>query len=165
LFTLAIALFFLAPVGLILLAPRWVDGNQLRALAESIGLVRFEAGNNFHVEPLGSAMLAGVYLSMFLATLCSVAFNSEILAALSGQAVSIRDGFAVALGRWKSVLLWSLLAGLVGLVIQKLEEHLSFVGRLVMGWVGLAWSVASIFAIPILVREPSLLENAHRRWT
>ena len=160
LFTLAIALFFLAPVGLVLVAPHGVDGNKLRTVADSIGLVRFEGGNNFrfHVEPLGSAILAGVYLlSIFLATLCSVAFNSEILAALSGQAVSIRHGFAVAFSRWKSVLLWSLLAGLVGLLIRKLEEHLSFVGRLVMGWIGLAWSVASIFTIPILVREPSLV--------
>lgn len=158
-FTIAVALFFLAPVGLVLLGTHRVDGNQLRAVADSIGLVRFEGGNNFHfhVEPLGSAILAGVYLlSMFLATLCSVAFSSEILAALSGQAVSIRHGFAVAFSRWKSVLLWSLLAGLVGLLIRKLEEHLSLVGRLVMGLIGLAWSVASIFAIPILVREPSL---------
>jgi Family of unknown function (DUF6159) len=62
----------------------------------------------------------------------------------------------VALSRWKPVLLWSLLAGLVGLIIRKLEERFSFIGRMVLGWIGLAWSVASIFAIPILVREPSL---------
>jgi hypothetical protein len=93
---------------------------------------------------------------MFLATLCSVAFSSEILEALNGRAVSIRHGFGVAFSRWKSVLWWSLLAGVVGLIIRKLEDQLSFVGKLVVGWIGVAWSVASIFAIPILVREPSL---------
>ena len=36
------------------------------------------------------------------------------------------------------------------------QRELSFIGRLIVGWIGLAWSVASIFAIPILVREPSL---------
>jgi hypothetical protein len=159
LLTTSIALFFLAPVALVVLAPHWIDGSRVRALADSIGFLRVHGGNNFNVqiEPLGSALLAGVYLvSMFLATLCSVAFNSEILEALNGRPVSIRHGFGVACSRWKSVLLWSLLAGLVGLIIQKLEERLSFIGRLVVGWIGLAWSVASIFAIPILVRESSL---------
>jgi Family of unknown function (DUF6159) len=54
------------------------------------------------------------------------------------------------------VLFWSLLAGSVGLVIRALEERFAFLGRLVAGLVGLAWSVASIFAIPILVRETTI---------
>src|SRR5437762_1990954 len=49
----------------------------------------------------------------------------------------------------------SLLGGVVGLIGRGLEERLSFVGRLVAGLIGLAWSVASIFAIPILARENS----------
>jgi hypothetical protein len=69
--------------------------------------------------------------------------------------VSIRHGVRIACARWKSILLWSLLAGVVGLVIRALEERLSFVGRLVTGLIGFAWSVAAIFAVPILVREES----------
>ncbi len=156
--TVGIALFFLAPVALVLLAPHWIEGSRIRAVADSIGFLHRHGANiNLNVAPLGSAILAGLYLlDMFLATMGSVAFNSEILEALSGHAVSIRHGFGVAFSRWKSVLLWSLLAGLVGLVIRKVEQRLSFVGRIIAGWIGLAWSVASIFAIPILVREPSL---------
>ena len=159
LLTFGIALFFLAPLCLALLASHGIGGNRIRAVADSIGFLRFQHGNafKFQVEPLGGAILAGVYfVSMFLATLCNVAFNSEILEALSGRAVSIRHGFGAAFSRWKSVLFWSLFAGLVGFIIRKLEERLSFIGKLVVGWIGLAWSVASIFAIPILVREPSL---------
>ena len=48
-----------------------------------------------------------------------------------------------------------MLAGIVGLIIRAIEERLAFVGRLVAGFIGLAWSVAAVFAIPILVREPS----------
>ena len=43
----------------------------------------------------------------------------------------------------------------MGLIIRTLEERLSFVGRLVAGVIGFAWSVAAIFAVPILVREDS----------
>jgi hypothetical protein len=52
--------------------------------------------------------------------------------------------------------LWSLLAGLVGLLIRVIEERMAFVGRLLAGLIGLAWSVASVFAIPILARDETL---------
>jgi hypothetical protein len=157
--TAVIALFFLAPVGAVLLAPHWIEGTRMRALAESIGFLRTHHGPGFNIQvaPFGTLILGGVYLlNMFLATMASVAFNSEILEALSGRAVSIRHGLGVACARWKSVLLWSLLAGLIGLIIRVLEERWSLFGRLIAGLIGIAWSVASIFAIPILVREPSL---------
>jgi hypothetical protein len=61
LLTLGIALFFLAPVCLALLAPHGLEGSRIRAVAESIGFLRFQHGNTLHfrVEPLGSAILAG----------------------------------------------------------------------------------------------------------
>ena len=157
--TSLIALFFLAPVVLVALAPHWIQGGFFHGLADRFGFLRFRPGAafNFQIQPVGTFLLAGIYLlNMYLAALSSVAFNSEILEALSGRSVSIRHGLEAACLRWKAVLLWSLLAGTVGLLIRALEEKLSFVGRLVAGMIGLAWSVASIFAIPVLVRDPSI---------
>jgi hypothetical protein len=159
LLTTLIALFFLAPVVLVLIAPHWIAGSPLHGLAHKIGFLRFQQGAtfNFQVQPLGTALLAGMYLlNLFMATMSSVAFNSEILEALSGRPVSIQHGLQAALERWKPILFWSLLAGTVGLLIRALEERFAFLGRIVAGFIGLAWSVASIFAISILVREPSL---------
>jgi hypothetical protein len=162
LLTTAIALFFLAPVALVMLAPNWIAGSKIQALAHSIGFLRFQQGGsfNFQVQPLGSAILGSIYLlNMFLATLSSVAFNHQIMEALSGQPVSLSRGIEAACARWKSILLWSLLAGVVGLIIRALEERLAFVGRLVAGFIGLAWSVAAIFAIPILARDQEVSKS------
>ena len=159
LLTLMIGLFFLAPVVLVLLAPHWLQGTPIHGLADRLGFLRVRPGAafNFQIQPFGSLLLAGTYLlNMFLATMSSVAFNSEIMEALGGRPVSIRHGIEAACRRWKSVLLWSLLAGTIGLLIRALEERLSFLGRLVAGVIGLAWSVASIFAIPILVRDATV---------
>ena len=156
--TTAIALFFLAPVALVLLAPHWISGSHVQALADPIGFMRSRPGASFdlQIQPLGTAMLAGMYLlNMFLGTMASVAFNHQIVEALNGRPVSISRGIAAACSRWKSVLLWSFVAGVVGLIIRALEERLAFVGRIVAGLIGLTWSVASIFAIPILAREPT----------
>jgi hypothetical protein len=158
LLTAVIALFFLIPVGLAIVAPHWFGGSALSAIPGSLGVIHHQNGANVSVQTSlgGMLVLGAIYLvSMFVATFCAVAFNSEILEALAGRSVSIRHGVRIACARWKSILLWSLLAGLVGLVIRALEERLSFVGRLVAGLIGLAWSVAAIFAVPILVREES----------
>jgi hypothetical protein len=157
--TTVIALFFLAPVVLVVGAPHWVAGSTIQKLADAIGFVRFGSGGNFNfqVQPVGTAILAFMYLlNLFLATMASVGFNHQILAALNGQPVSVSAGIGAACARWKAVLLWSLLAGVVGLLIRALEERVSFVGRIVAGLIGLAWSMASIFVIPILAREPTL---------
>jgi hypothetical protein len=108
----------------------------------------------FSVKPWVATFFACAYfVSMFLATFCNVAFYHEIMQALNGNAVSIRRGFRFAGTRWRSVLLWSLFAGLVGYLINAIEERVGFLGRIITGFLGFAWSAACIFIIPTLVRE------------
>jgi hypothetical protein len=93
------------------------------------------------------------FASMFLATFCNVAFYHEIMQALNGNTVSIRRGFQFAKTRWQTVLMWSLFAGLVGCIIQAIEQRIGFFGKIIAGFIGFAWSVACIFIIPTLVRD------------
>src|SRR3954469_3139475 len=105
-------------------------------------------------KPLAMAIGAGVYLlSMFLATFFNVAFFHQILAALRGHTVSVNNGFRFALSRIQAILLWSLFAGAIGLVIKALEEKVDLLGKIILRLVGAAWSVASVFVIPVLIME------------
>ncbi len=107
--------------------------------------------------PWGSLFLLAIYLvSMFLATFFNVAFYSEIIAALNGRGVSFRRGLSTACSRLPSILAWSLLAGLVGWLIRRIEERLPLAGRIVAGMIGLAWSIAAVFAIPVIIQEQTL---------
>ena len=156
--TLVIALFFLAPMAL------WPTGRSYTEAAhwEAIGQSLFGESHptpdgdqrELTLTP-GGMVYAGVLylLSMVVATFFNVAFYHEILAALGGQPVSLGRGLRFALTKWRGILMWSLFAGLVGLVIKTLEQKLDLIGRLIARLIGLAWSVASIFAIPVLVRE------------
>jgi len=87
------------------------------------------------------------------ATFFNVAFFHQILHALKGEAVSVQAGFKFAVSKLKVIALWSLFAGVIGLIIKVVEERLEAVGRLIMRFVGLAWSLASVFAIPVLIVE------------
>jgi hypothetical protein len=107
-----------------------------------------------HITPLISACVPVIYfVSMFLATFFNVAFYSEIIQALNGRGVSFRRGLSLARSRLPSILAWTLLAGAVGWIIRKIEERLPFAGRIVMGLIGMAWSVAAVFVIPVIIQE------------
>lgn len=93
---------------------------------------------------------------MFFAAFFNVAFFSQTMAALRGQPVSFQAGLRFAMSRWKPILFWSLMTGLIGFLIQKLQENFGFIGRMVIGLIGLAWSVASVFAIPVLVEGENI---------
>jgi hypothetical protein len=97
-----------------------------------------------------------IYLvSMFLATFFNVVFYNEILEALDGRGVSFRRGWQTARSRLPSILAWSLLAGVVGWGIRFIEQRLPMAGRIIAGLVGIAWSIAAVFAIPVIIRQPA----------
>ena len=107
-----------------------------------------------HGFPWGSLPLLVIYfVSMFLATFFNVAFYSEIIAALDGRRVSFRRGLQAARSRLPSILAWSLLAGVAGWLIRTIEQRLPLAGRIVTGLIGMAWSIAAVFAIPVIIQQ------------
>ncbi len=153
--TLVITAFFLAPAVFYPTGFSLNEGEHWFALAQIAGLQPDGAGAApVRPEPIVYAYGAVIYLvSMFIATFANTAFYHEIMQAFAGEAVSIRSGVAFAMTRLRSILMWSLFAGLVGLIIKALEERFGWIGRLVMRFVGVVWSVASVFAIPVIIRE------------
>jgi len=129
--------------------------DALSALLTGRSTASDESGHAVAVHgfPWGSLCLIAIYLvSMFLATFFNVAFYSEIIAALNGRGVSFRRGLRMARSRLPSILAWSLLAGLVGWTIRSIEQRLPFAARIVSGLIGVAWSIAAVFAIPVIIQ-------------
>ena len=58
---------------------------------------------------------------------------------------------------------WALLSATVSLVLRALEERLGIIGRIVVGFVGLAWSLVTFLVIPILVVEQLSVGAAVKR--
>ncbi|HVS52688.1 MAG TPA: DUF6159 family protein [Opitutaceae bacterium] len=95
-----------------------------------------------------------IYLTaMFVGTFFNVAFYHQILGAFAGEPVSVRAGLGFARSRIGAIAMWSLLAGTIGWVIRAIEERLGWIGKIIMGLVGIAWSVAAVFAIPVIIRR------------
>lgn len=138
--TLIIAGFFLSPIFVIIARIGFNDElmRQLNTLDRAVMWT----------------YMAGLYVaSMFVATFFNVAFYHQIMRALSGQPVSLADGFRFAVSRLGAILCWSLLAATVGMIIRAIEDRLGWVGKLVMGLIGVVWSVAAVFAVPVIIRR------------
>ena len=161
--TIVIVLFF---VGGFILRPtghaysdkaHWKVVAETFFTAESLEAAQREAKgedkeSQLVLNPTGVAIVGFFYFfAMFLATFFNVAFSHEIIEGLKGRGVSVRRGFAFAMSRLKPILMWSLLAGAIGYLIAALEERLGFIGKLTVRLIGLAWSVAAVFAIPVIV--------------
>lgn len=152
-FVCLIALFFFLPLACWDTGYSLLEASHWRTIADHF-MVMGEENSPTGMTLLGLACGGAIYfVSIILATFFNVAFYNEILHALNGNPVSIRGGLRVALGKLKPILMWSMLAGIVGSTIKALEENLGFVGRWIMKLIGIAWSVAAVFAIPVIIRE------------
>ena len=157
--TLVIFLFFFAPAVLWPTGFSYFSAEHWHALADkyfrSFGT---EKNPHFSLSPFAGAYIAFLYfVSMFVATFFNVAFYNEILEALNGQPVSLARGLRFACSRWKAILMWALFAGLIGLIIKVIEQRFEIVGRIIARLIGVAWSIASVFVIPVIVREESTM--------
>jgi hypothetical protein len=155
--TAVIFLFFFAPAALWPTGFSYFSAEHWHALADRY----FRSSGSQHNPHFSLSPIAGVYVaflyfvSMFVATFFNVAFYNEILAALNGEEVSLARGLKFACSRWKAILMWAIFAGLIGLIIKVIEERFDFVGQIIAKFVGLAWSIASVFVIPVIVRDES----------
>src|SRR5581483_11484215 len=158
--TVMMVSFFLTSVALQPTGHSYKEASHWKALGNNLFDERTvtdlsgKTKKELALKPQGWAFAAVLYvICMFLATFFNAAFYHEIFNALRGDPVSLSSGMQFACDRWKPILLWSLFAGAVGLLIQSLEEKVGLFGKLIVRIIGIAWSVASVFAIPIIVHE------------
>src|SRR5437867_2720227 len=129
--TVVIVLFFLAPVALRPTGHSYMNAEHWQVISHSLFTQSNDAAGRQSSQPAFTpgaiAYLVFLYLvSMFFSTFFNVAFYNEILAALGGQPVSISRGLKFASTRLKAILMWSLFAGVVGLIIKAIEQRLDF---------------------------------------
>lgn len=114
-----------------------------------------------HVVEHGQRMSAGGYVLLFLFYLAQyfviIFFNTALagaaLARLRGEPASFGEGMAIARSHIVNIFGYALIAATVGLVLRALQERLGLIGRLVAGFLGLAWTVATFLVVPVLASQ------------
>jgi hypothetical protein len=107
--------------------------------------------------PLSAPMYAALCVFYFLDYFVIIFFNSALVACVlrqvDGEQPSLRYGLAFAWQRLPQIFGWALMTSTVGILLRLLEEKVGFIGRIVVGLLGMAWSVTSFLVVPVLVAE------------
>ena len=98
---------------------------------------------------VGSAVVAFPFL--FTTTFFTVALLAGANACMDGQRLTARQSFAVAARRVPQIAGWSLLAAGVGAALEAFAEWVPGVGAVASWLLGTVWSLATLFAVPIIV--------------
>ena len=101
------------------------------------------------------AVLMVVYyvLSFFIGFFFNAAVIGAATIRLNGGNPTLADGLRIARENAGRIFLWALFAATVAMILRAVQERLGFLGRVILGLVGVAWSLATFFVVPILVYE------------
>ena len=81
-------------------------------------------------------------------------FNTALVGAamirLDGGHPTFHDGLRLASSRAGAIAGYALIAATVGMVLRAIQERVGFIGRIVVGLLGVAWTVATFLVVPVL---------------
>jgi hypothetical protein len=95
--------------------------------------------------------LAFYVVAYFIGLFFNTALVGAAMIRLDGGDPTVRDGLRIAWSRVGRILGYACIAATVGLLLQALEERVGWVGRIVVGLIGVAWTLATFLVVPILV--------------
>lgn len=99
------------------------------------------------------AAIIGLYPMTFLSVFFNVALAGAATASFDGRPIGVREALGISWKRLGRIAQWSLLAAGVGLVLEQIASRIPGAGRLASWLLGAAWSLATIFAVPLLALE------------
>ena len=82
-------------------------------------------------------------------------FNAALVGAamirLDGGDPTVGDGLRVANSRLGAIAGYALIAATVGMVLRAIQERVGIVGKIVVGLIGMGWTIATAMVVPVLV--------------
>ncbi len=70
-----------------------------------------------------------------------------------GEEATVRDGINFSLSRIGVIFSWSVMAATVGLILRLIQENLGSIGKIITGLIGVVWSIATFFVVPVIAYE------------
>ncbi|MDH3607145.1 MAG: DUF6159 family protein [Acidimicrobiia bacterium] len=126
--SIIVAMSFLIPAG-------FLQGS------ESVGTVEY-------------ILLAALYLALAFVT---IFFNTALVYAanerLSGGDPTIGSAIAGASKHLPQIFVWAAISATVSVILKSLQERAGILGQIVIGIVGLAWTLVTFLVIPVYVVE------------
>ena len=109
---------------------------------------------NGGVGLMGYLLMFAFYVATYFVV---IFFNAAIIECaiirFRGGDPTVADGLKGAASRLPQIFGWAVVAATVGMILRALEERAGFIGKIVISLLGLAWSAATFFVVPVIVME------------
>ena len=71
----------------------------------------------------------------------------------NGEEPTVREGLRFAVSRIGTILSWAVFAATVGTILRVLQDSFGSIGKFVTGLIGIVWSIATFFVVPVIAYE------------
>ena len=124
-------------------------------------IVAVLASAGWEIDNISEPNATTNYLIMFLFYLVNyfivVFFNMALIHCtrlyFQGEEPTIRKGIQFSLTRIGTIFAWAVFAATVGTILRAIQERAGFLGKIITGLLGLVWSIATFFVVPVIAYE------------
>jgi Family of unknown function (DUF6159) len=99
------------------------------------------------------ASLVSAYPITFVSLYCGVALAAVLAGRLDGKPMTTHDGWMAAKQRAGIIAAWTLVVCTVGATLRLIERYVPLGAKIVIAIVDLSWTLATMFAVPVLAYE------------
>jgi Family of unknown function (DUF6159) len=99
------------------------------------------------------ASLVAAYPITFVSLYCGVALAAVLAGRLDGRPLTARDGWLAARERIGIIAAWTLMVCTVGAALRLIERYVPLGAKILVAIVDLSWTLATMFAVPVLAYE------------
>jgi hypothetical protein len=86
-----------------------------------------------------------------------VFFNTALIQCtrdyFNGEIPSVKKGLQFSLKRIGAIFTWAIFAATVGFILKVIQENVGALGKIITGFFGIVWSIATFFVVPIIAYE------------
>jgi hypothetical protein len=106
-------------------------------------------------DPMRPMLYLWSFLFYFVQYIVIFFFNTALVGAamirLDGGNPTVADGLRVARSKMLPIIGYAAIAATVGMILRAMEQRAGFIGRIVVGMIGVAWTIATSMVVPVLV--------------
>jgi Family of unknown function (DUF6159) len=70
-----------------------------------------------------------------------------------GEKPTVRQGLQFSMSRIGAIFGWAVFAATVGTILRLIQDRLGSLGKFITGLIGIVWSVATFFVVPVIAYE------------
>ena len=117
----------------------------------------FVGGAGTQTTDPSNTQIAIVFVMYLVLAYITIFFNAALVFGanqrLEGGDPTLRSALGGALSRAGAILPWALVSATVSLILRAIEERVGVIGRIVVGLIGLAWTLVTFLVVPLIVIE------------